>query len=282
MNESKRFEGSTKAELKLNVDRKGEVGQKPRYSSKIIKAGALLPDTKALLSVLDLDLSMKENLNLIRLQNLLGKASRSRAKSILSIFQQRYLAEENVARALATLVRRKTNEIMLDRILYFHAARADLLIQDIVIKLLVKMRDIGIVDIGVYDIEKTLKKWAEEGRTSGNWGDNTIHRVAQGLLSTLRDFGVLHGAIKKRIAPVYLPVQAFSYIAFYLRQHHPSGTKLNELCDWRLFFLSQGDVERFFLEAHQHGLLEYHVAGSVTRLTFTVETLEEYANVITQ
>jgi hypothetical protein len=29
-------------------------------------------------------------------------------------------------------------------------------------------------------------------------------------------------------------------------------------------------------------LLEYHVAGSVTRLTFPAETLEEYADVLTQ
>jgi hypothetical protein len=35
-------------------------------------------------------------------------------------------------------------------------------------------------------------------------------------------------------------------------------------------------------EAHQQGLLEYHAAGSVTRLSFPVTTLEEYAHVLTQ
>jgi len=115
-----------------------------------------------------------------------------------------------------------------------------------------------------------------------HWGDSTVRRVTQGVLSTLRDFGVLQGAVNKRIAPAYLSVQAFSYIAFYLKQHQPSGTKLLDLVDWKLFFLPREGVERFFLEAHQHGLLEYHVAGSVTRLSFPVETLEEYANVLTQ
>jgi hypothetical protein len=93
---------------------------------------------------------------------------------------------------------------------------------------------------------------------------------------------VLQGATKKRIAPIYLPVQAFSYIAFYLKQHEPSGTKLLDLVDWKLFFLSREGVEHFLLEAHQQGLLEYHVAGSVTRLTFPATTLEEYVNVIAQ
>jgi hypothetical protein len=266
---------------------KSESGRKvdihsPPYSSKIIKAGALLADTKALLSTWDPELSVSENMHRIRHQNLLGKTSRSRAEDILAIFRQRYLAEENVVRALSALVKRGSNGNTLDRILYFHAARADSLLQDVVINLLVPQRARGSMDIDVRDVEQALRKWVEEGKTSGAWGDYTIRRVAQGLLSTLRDFGVLQGAVNKRIAPVYLCVQAFSYIAFYLKQHQPTGTKLLDLVDWRLFFLRRDGVERFFLEAHQHGLLEYHVAGSVTRLTFPASTLEEYVGVLAQ
>jgi hypothetical protein len=179
-------------------------------------------------------------------------------------------------------VKNQANNNTLDQILYFHSARADLLLRDVVIELLVPRWSQGIMEIDVQEIESALRKWVEEGKTSGAWGDYTVRRVAQGVLSTLRDFGVLQGAVNKRIAPAYLSVQAFAYIAFYLKQHQPSGAKLLELDDWKLFFLSQEGVEWFFLEAHQHGLLEYHVAGSVTRLSFPVETLEEYANVLTQ
>ena len=101
-------------------------------------------------------------------------------------------------------------------------------------------------------------------------------------MSTLRDFGVLQGAIKKRIAPAYMPVTAFAYIAFYLKQHQPSGAKLLEHPDWKLFFLNRELVERFFFEGNQHNLLEYQAAGTVTRLTFPATTLEEYANVLAQ
>jgi len=277
--ESRRVALSAKA--KTDIGRKGETGAPP-YSSKIIKAGALLPDTKALLSAWDPELSIGENIHQIRHQNLLGKTSRSRAEDIVAIFRQRYLSEEAVARALVALVKRQSNGNTLDRILYFHTARADLLLRDVVINLLVPKRSRGSTDIRVWDVEQALRKWIEEGKTSGAWGNNTIRRVTQGLLSTLRDFGVLQGAVNKRIAPVYLSVQAFSYIAFYLKQHQLSGTNLLDLVDWRLFFIPRDGVERFFLEAHQHGLLEYHAAGSVTRLTFPATTLEEYVNVITQ
>jgi hypothetical protein len=280
INRTKPSDGAA-AKVESDLRRKGEITALP-YSSKIIKAGALLPDTKALLAAWDPGLSVSENLQRVRRQNLLGKTSRSRAEDILAIFRQRYLAEETVARALATIVRRQSNGNTLDRILYFHAVRADSLLHDAVIELLVPHWSRGTMEIDVREIELALRKWVEEGKTSGTWGDSTIRRVTRGVLSTLRDFGVLQGAVNKRIAPAYLSVQAFAYIAFYLKQHQPSGAKLLDLVDWKLFFLSREGTERFLLEAHQHGLLEYHVAGSVTRLTFPVETLEEYANVITQ
>ena len=258
------------------------IDQAAPYSSKIIKAGALLPDTKTLLSAWDPGLSISENLERVRRQNLMGKASRSRAEDILVIFRQRYLVEETVALALANIVKHQANGNTLDRILYFHSARADLLLRDVVIELLVPQWSRGIMEIDVHEIESALRKWVEEGKTSAPWGDSTVRRVTQGVLSTLRDFGVLQGSVNKRIAPAYLSVQAFAYIVFYLKQQQPSGTKLLDLVDWKLFFLTSEGVERFLLEAHQQELLEYHVAGSVTRLTFPVETLEEYANVLTQ
>ena len=251
------------------------------YSSKIIKAGALLPDTKALLSYWDPNLTVSENLSQIRSQNLLGNTSRSRAKDVLAIFRQRYLAEESVAEALVRLVRKRCNGNTLERILYFHSTRADSLLRDVVLEILVPQWSRGVVDIDVTEIQRSLNKWVAEGKTTHPWGEYTVRRVCQGVLSTLRDFGVLQGAVNKSIAPAYLPIQAFSYIAFYLKQHQPSGAKLLDLPDWLLFFLPRAGVERFFVGAHQYGLLEFHAAGNVTRLTFPVGTLEEYADVLT-
>ena len=252
------------------------------YTTKIIKAGALLADTKVLLSNWNSQESVSDNINRIRQENLLAKTSRSRAEDILTIFRQRYLAEIDVASALASLVMKHCNGNALDRILYFHSARTDALLRDVVIEILLPQGSHGVADIDVREVQRRLKAWVDERKTSSPWGDYTIRRVTQGVLSTLRDFGVLQGAVNKRIAPAYLPLQAFAYIVFYLRQNQPSGVKLPELPDWKLFFLSREGVERFLLEAHQHSLLEYNVAGSVTRLTFPASTLEEYANVLAQ
>jgi hypothetical protein len=252
------------------------------YSSKIIKAGALLADTKTLLAQWDLSVPAQINLDRLRRDNVFGKASRSRVKDVLAMFRQRFLGEESVTKALVILTQERLPAAALDRILYFHAAQADRLLHDAVTEILLPLQARGLSQVDVLELQRPLKKWVDAGKTRGNWSGPTIIRIAQGLLSTLRDFGVLQGAVKKRISPAYLPVAAFAYLAFYFKQHEPSGAKLVELPDWRLFFLPSEGVERFLFEAHQRNLLEYHAAGSVTRLTFPASTLEEYAHVIAQ
>ena len=253
-----------------------------RYSSRIIKAGALLADTKTLLSHWDTSATVQANLVRIRQENAFGKASRSRVEDILAVFRQRYLVEDEVIKALVALVRDRLPAIALDRILFFHAAKSDPLLYDVVVEWLAPLQRQGSIDIDVGDVQRLLGTWVGEGKTKGEWSEETACRVAQGLLSTLRDFGVLQGIVHKRIAPTYVPVTALAYVMFYLKQQQPSGAKLVEHPDWRLFFLPPEGVERFLFEAHQRGLLEYHAAGSVTRLSFPAPTLEEYAHVLAQ
>jgi hypothetical protein len=64
-----------------------------RYTSRIIKAGALLPDTKLLLQNWDEEADVRANLDWVRQENLFGKASRSRVEDVLLVFKQRYLKD---------------------------------------------------------------------------------------------------------------------------------------------------------------------------------------------
>jgi len=250
------------------------------YTSKIIKATALLGDTKTLLSHWDVTATAAENVQRLQSENVFGKASRSRVEDILAIFRQRFMAEESVTKALVLLVKERFPAASLDRILYFHTAKADQLLFDIVTEIFYPKQAQGLVDLDALDVQRSIHKWVEAGKTASAWSEITTLRVTQGVLAALRDFGVLQGAKNKKIAPAYLTVEAFAYIAFYLKQHQPSGAKLVELPDWKLFFLPLEGVERFLIDAHQHGLLEYHAAGTVTRLTFPTESLAEYANVL--
>jgi Putative inner membrane protein (DUF1819) len=252
------------------------------YASKIIKAGALLADTKTLLSHWDPAASKAGNLDRFKRENLFSKASRARINDILGIFSQRYLQDEAVLRALIELVKKRLPAEAMDRILYFHACQTDRLLHDLVVDVLYDFHVRGRDEISQNEIRRILSQWVTAGKTTDDWSPYTIQRVTRGLLSTLRDFGVLAGAVNKRLAASFLPLQAFAYVAFVLWQRLRSGRVLLQSDEWRLFILSSQVVERLFLEAHQGGLLQYHAAGSVIRIDFPAQSLEEYAHVIAE
>jgi len=257
-----------------------KTGKDRLYTSKILKSGALLAETKVLLANWNDSLTVDENLERFKQENILGKASRSRLIDILVIFKQRYLIDDQVIGALTFLAKKRHPAYEFDRILFFHAARADPLMHDFVSERLKSMYEAGIREVRLKDAELWIRKKIDEERTRSPWSEHTIIKSGQGLLSSLRDYWIFQGIKNKHFAPINLPVKAFSYIAFCLNREQPSGMRLVEDPEWRLFFLNPQDVERLFMEAHQLHLLSYQAAGSVIRISFPSETIEEYAHVI--
>lgn len=255
----------------------------PPYASKIIKAGALIPDTKVLLSNWDEDQTVTENLTRFRQENVFGKASRSRVEDILAIFRQRYLRDEEITQALVTFAESGVDSAALNRILYFHAARSDELLHDVVTDFLYPIAQTGLTNtLKTNDVKIWIERQIKQENIVRKWSETTITRCAQELLASLRDFGILEGNIKKKIASQYFPIEAFVYIAFFLKQYQPSGTRLVNDPEWRLFLIDSESVERLFIEAQQHKLLEYYAAGSIIKIDFPAENLVDYANFISQ
>lgn len=252
------------------------------YSSRIIKAGALLPDTKLLLEEWDADADVAANLARFREENLLGKASRSRVEDVLAVFRQRYLSDPDLLGALVTLAKGRMSSESLNRILYFQATRSDRLLHDVVTEALLQVAGRSDPEVRSWDVGNWVIAQVAAGRTERPWSSAVERRVTQGLLATLRDFGVLEGAVRKRLTPMYLPVDAFAFVAFQLSLQMPAGEQLLRSPEWKLFFLGVQAVERLFAEAHQEHLLQYHAAGRIIRIDFPVATLREYARVLTQ
>lgn len=253
------------------------------YTSRIIKASALIADTKVLLSEWDLDQSVEDNLARARRQNIFGKTSRSRIEDILVIFRQRYFDDPDVGDSLATLVQSRAPDTWIDPLLYFFTAQNDRTLRDLVVEVLYPRQQAGLVDLPVDVVTRALRAWVAEGKTTVAWSEATRERVARNSLAALRDFGVLQGPQRgqgKQITPFYLPTSAFAMAALWLQQRERSGDRVLHSDDWKLFFLPVTGVERFFIEAHQEHLLTYQAAGSVVRIDFPVHTLTEFAHVL--
>jgi len=252
----------------------------PIYTSRIIKASALIADTRVLLAAWDLELSVTENLDRARRENIFGKASRKRVEDILKIFRQRYFDDADVGTALVTLAQGGAPAGWIDPLLYFFSAQNDRTLRDFVAEVLYPRHLAGYTDLPVQVAVRAVRNWIAAGKTTTPWNEGTIERVAQGLMATLRDFGVLQGAANKRLTPIYLPTPSFALIAFWLQQRERSGHLVLQSDDWRLFFLPVEGVERFFIEAHQEHLLTYHAAGSVIRIEFPAASLPEYVHAL--
>lgn len=253
-----------------------------KYSSKIIKAGALLADTKILLSHWDLAISVEQNLDRFRRDNLFGKASRSRIEDILVIFKQRYLRDPEVLRALVVFTRAGFPAASFDRLLYFLTLQNDPLLYDAVTKVIAPMYERGQQELPVGDMLHWIRQQVAEGRTERPWGKTTMECVARGVMATLRDFGVLQGIVHKRITAPFVPADAFSFIALMRYRELKAGERVLRDPAWRMFLLSDLAVERLFAAAHQEHLLEYYAAGRVIRIEFPTLSLEEYARVLAQ
>lgn len=252
----------------------------PIYTSRIIKASALIADTKVLLSEWDLGCSVTENIDRAGRENIFGKASRKRVEDILLIFRQRYFDAADVGTTLVTLTKNGAPAQWIDPLLYFFSAQNDRTLRDLVVEVLYPRHRAGYTDLPIETVVRVVRNWVAEGRTTTTWNDNTITRVARGLTATLRDFGVLQGAANKRLTPIYLPTPSFALIALWLQQRERSGHLVLQSDDWRLFFLPVEGVERFFIEAHQEHLLTYSAAGSVVRIEFPAGSMTGFAHAL--
>lgn len=250
------------------------------YTAKIIRAPALLHDTRVFLSHWDDELTVDENIQKAVSENIFGRPARFYIKQFLAAFKERYIFGDKRDMPLRKLVRQGKDSAVIDRILYYHTAHADNLLYDFVINYIYVLQSRGVEYISTKEAQEYTKKLSEEGKTSTRWGDTVCNRVARNMLTTLRDFHVLEGNAKKRIAPAYLPIEVFLYVAFSLSREVQSGDKVIRHQDWKLFLIDAATVERLFLEAHQSGFLNYHTAGNLVRIEHRFKSIEEVVDAI--
>ena len=256
---------------------------KPKYTTRLLKAGALLDEMRILVRNWD-DLQNRNSQNrLILIENILDKPSRSRARDIVrSVFVPRFINGKPQEAWKIVLVLEKLNVSIniLRSIYYWITARNEPILHDFVCEELIKMKQTGKQFITVYEVVRWIKNKLLSYKIT--WSESVILGVARKILAILRDFHLLQGKVNKKITPLYIPVEAFIYIAFILSKEGFSGYKLVAHPDWQLFLFTPDAVERMFLEADRHGFLNYMAAGQITRIEFPAGNYEEMSNVISQ
>ena len=248
------------------------------YTTRLQKGGALLDDMRQLVRI-----SREAPTKALRDEavraNVLNKETRARVADVYRrIFLPRFVDGPipNAWRLVRPLEDAKAPVLIVRPLYYWISAKAEPLLGDFCREFILPRQAIVRAGIGTQEVVNWLN---DKGCP---WSKVVATKVARGLLAALRDFGILDGRARKRLASILLPVPAFAYMARCLREIGAVSRSLLAHPDWQLFLLNPNDVEHFFLLAHQERLLEYHAAGSAVSISFPTESLEEYAHVVTQ
>jgi hypothetical protein len=251
-------------------------------SSFTIIKGALIEETYAAFASWDLSATREENLRRLKGQHAIGPRSQHWARDVGKVLHRRF-DPSGPDRPLVELAQAGCDREVWKPVLLWHMTRDEFLVRDFLIRWLYPQYVDGAYRLRADDVVPYLAGLAKRKavRWAGKWSETTTDRVATGLLRMAADFGLLRGTTSKQFASYHLPEQSFLYLLHAMADAHPSGRRVVELEDWRMFLLGTGDVEREILRLHQYRKLHYDVAGSIAELRLSHGSAAEYAKELT-
>jgi hypothetical protein len=248
-------------------------------TSRLQKGGALLPDMRQMVGLWSDNIAQTDPIPL--LARSLTKNTMARVKDTFArAFRPRFISGNppEAWRMARVLEDQNANIEVVRPFYYWITARAEPALYGFVADLVYTRTRSG---QSVIRIEEAIAWLNHRLRLTGKaWTPTVLKKVARGMMAALRDFGILEGAVRKRIATVNLCPEAFALIAFCLHDMGATGRDLVRHPDWRLFLLGEAEVERLLMECHQHGWLKFEAAGDLRRTEFPSATFKEYAHVV--
>lgn len=246
-------------------------------SSFTLIKGAMIEESYAVLAGWELSQDKRENLARLREQNFIGARSETWLRDVAKVFNRRF-DPAGRDRPLTVLAQRGCDMATWKPILLWHITRDEFVLRDFLTHWLFPAYRSGSYRVRPDDLRTYLRGIARRGATIEHaWSDNTVARVAAGLLKMAVDFGLLRGSGVKEFATPHLPDRALVYLVHALTAVHANAGRVIHSPDWHMFLMDANDVERELARLHQLQRLGYHVAGSLAQLTLPFAGPLEYA-----
>jgi hypothetical protein len=247
-------------------------------SSFTVIKGAMIPETYAVFAAWDFSRSKRDNLNHLKDTNFIGARSVTWLRDVAKVLNRRF-DPAGRDRPLVFLAQNRCEIEEWKPILLWHMTRDEFLVRDFLLNWLFPAYDSGTFRLDPEALHVHLRNVRKRGGTTEHtWSEQTLTRVAAGLLRLAADFGLLRGNVGKEFASYHLPERSFLYLLHALREEKTSPAKLIGAPDWRMFLMSPTDVERELLRLHQFRKLEYQVAGSLIELSLPGKSSIDYAH----
>ncbi len=163
--------------------------------------------------------------------------TRARVQDIINrVYIRRFLtADVPSIDVLQPLLESSLGPEVTNKVLLYHAALAEDLLYDFVTEHLFSLHDAGRYRLNTSDALVFIDYLTRQGLISPPWSDNIRLKTGRGLLAAARDFGLLDGREQKRFGPVFLPMEAFIYVAYHLKDNGIQANRIMQHSDWRIF-----------------------------------------------
>jgi hypothetical protein len=246
-------------------------------SSFTATKGAMIDETYAVFAAWDLAQSKRENLERLRSTNYLGASSKSWLEQVAKVLNRRF-EPGGRDRALVILAKSGYPREEWKPILLWHIARGEFLLRDFLEHWLFPAYEAGAFRVRPEELHEHLRSLDTRGGVAEHdWTENSVKRVAAGLLKMAADFNLLRGSSVKELVSYHLPERSLIYLLHAIREERQSASAVIAAPDWRLFLMRPADVEQELLRLHQFRKLEYQVAGSLAQLDLPYPSALAYA-----
>ncbi len=150
-------------------------------------------------------------------ENLLDKATIASRKNAWGLIEGRYLKNPNCPTNLvAQIVASQKGESIVDWMLFYHCCLADTLIYDVTVGLTYHRFISGATRIDKPDVISFLEERKKEHPEIEKFSQLTKDKIARNYLTLLRDFGLLEGKVIKYFKTVFVPIEFFVYVVYFL------------------------------------------------------------------
>jgi len=256
------------------------------YSSRNSSKGALLTETKILFSYLAKGNSMDSARQATIQDNIFLKKTNQTRKRCWEVLHSRYFPQKREGsdqiHPIIPLFRTKASEKMKEGVLYYHFAISDLFSYEVTTELVYDMYRRGLTKIAPRNVHEFLDSKNKLHPEINEWSPQTRLSLVSHYLSAMRDFGILEGKNQKSIHRPTVEEDLFLYVVTYLRDCGKSPKAILISDDFKLFLLSQEEVEFRLLEAQRKGRIHFRRAGHIVSLELPWRSILEYIENIGQ
>ncbi len=250
-----------------------------KISTRLIRKGPLIDETRVALAQWDLDTNSADNFARFRADNPFGARTEGWLDEIVRTVATRLsvLPDAQIT-SLVLLARSAASREVWSAALLWHESRANEIYAHFATDWLYPRFQNGSYLLRTQDlvpfVEDFFKK-RQEGQSSLSHYGNL--RAARDLLRIATDFGLLQGGGSKQFSSYHLPEDAFVYVLQSMAETEQNARKIIHSSTWRIFLMDFADVESELLRLHQFRRLHYDVAGSLVQLRLPYKSAADYA-----